>query len=491
MSEIYNSKILKYFIYFISSLLFVLLFSITLSPLYQNIYGNDSAIFQIIGKSWSEGFIPYIDTFDHKGPYIFFIDMLGYAITGNKYGLLLIQILNFFVYSIIIDIMVKHFIKTKNNILTIILTVFITWTVCISYDGGNLTEEYLLPIISLSMFGIFIFFENCEKLGIKNIPSHNYKWAFIYGVAFGLSFLTRITNSIGICCGVFIITILLILSKQWQNLIHNIIYFIFGFLICTLPFIIYFASKNALYDMLYGTIIYNIEYAKNSSDSVDLIRSLRWISKCFFAYGIICSSSLLIFKKKFIIGFSSLFIGTITFLMFISGQRYLHYTLIAAPYYVFIISQFIDVFDKTKFKKLAVFFTIFMCGISTIYRILDLKLGNNEYYTSELETYKKLLDNVDDKNNFIGYNASPSIYLKYDIAPSNKYFILQDWQGKKSPILMEKIYNSFNEKNIDWILVSKPYDSNETIGIQNLLDEKYYIYDEADFESHLILYKLK
>lgn len=54
------------------SLAFVYLFSYTVSFRYSYI-GGDSTIFQLIGKSWLEGALPYKDIFDHKGPLIFLL----------------------------------------------------------------------------------------------------------------------------------------------------------------------------------------------------------------------------------------------------------------------------------------------------------------------------------------------------------------------------------------------------------------------------------
>jgi hypothetical protein len=71
--------------FIILSSTFVTLFSYTTSPIYSE-WGDtpDSPIFQIIGKYWKEGWIPYKDLWDLKGPYIFFMDAIGYWLTGTR-----------------------------------------------------------------------------------------------------------------------------------------------------------------------------------------------------------------------------------------------------------------------------------------------------------------------------------------------------------------------------------------------------------------------
>jgi len=43
-------------------------------------------MFQIIGKAWTEGITPYVGVFDHKGPFIFFVNALGYLMGKIWFG---------------------------------------------------------------------------------------------------------------------------------------------------------------------------------------------------------------------------------------------------------------------------------------------------------------------------------------------------------------------------------------------------------------------
>ena len=72
---------------------FVLRFSYSTSFVWPGYYGYDSAIFQFIGRAWAGGTVPYAGLFDHKGPLIFFIDMLGWLIHGRA-GILVVQTLS-------------------------------------------------------------------------------------------------------------------------------------------------------------------------------------------------------------------------------------------------------------------------------------------------------------------------------------------------------------------------------------------------------------
>ena len=61
----------------ITACAFVTICSTNTSPLYRG--GNiDDAIFETTGKGWANGYPPYQYFFEHKGPFIFFVNALGY-----------------------------------------------------------------------------------------------------------------------------------------------------------------------------------------------------------------------------------------------------------------------------------------------------------------------------------------------------------------------------------------------------------------------------
>ena len=63
------------------------------SPLHQSNLRlmPDQDFFQLVGKVWAEGGVPYRDIWDQKGPFIFFVNMLGWKLTGNGYGIVIIE----------------------------------------------------------------------------------------------------------------------------------------------------------------------------------------------------------------------------------------------------------------------------------------------------------------------------------------------------------------------------------------------------------------
>lgn len=168
---------------------FVLFRSYSTSFLFPDIYGNDSAQFQIIGRMWSEGKLPYVDCFDHKGPVIFLIDMIGYKITGNSVGIMILQIVFMFFTLLALYAMCKD---NKYWVVIILASIF---TIAFNYAEGNLTGEYCLPFLAYSM---------CLQLKYINEEDkeHSPGSAFFYGISFAVCLLTRLSNAIPIAAGV-------------------------------------------------------------------------------------------------------------------------------------------------------------------------------------------------------------------------------------------------------------------------------------------------
>ena len=63
------------------------------SPLW-NSFCADQSMFSVIGANWAEGKLPYVDTWDSKGPFIFFMNMIGHRLARGEMGIFILQTIN-------------------------------------------------------------------------------------------------------------------------------------------------------------------------------------------------------------------------------------------------------------------------------------------------------------------------------------------------------------------------------------------------------------
>ncbi len=232
---------------------FVLIFSISTSFRYPGFGGGDSAIFQAVGRGWSQGLLPYGQMFDHKGPLIFFINALGYAVRGRA-GLMLFQTVSLAAAIWFIYQMGRVYLNRPFSVLAAASSVLY---IARTFDEGNMTEEYSLPFIAASLW---LLLRWCRRVQTDGPADHPWQWAAVYGLSFGAILMMRVTNAVSFCCFVAVVCVYLVIWGRWKNLGQNALGFVGGFLGITAPFGIYFAAKGLFDEMLYGTLIYNVRY---------------------------------------------------------------------------------------------------------------------------------------------------------------------------------------------------------------------------------------
>lgn len=301
------------------SFAFVYIFSYSTSFKYS-LLGGDSAVFQVVGKYWLEGVLPYKEIFDHKGPIVYVINALGYMIYPRS-GIMVPQIIFMYV-SLLFSwriIEVLNFNRGKLLVFGLTLLYYVA-----HYHAGNYATEYNMPFL---MAAVYIFLRDL------NSPRVPILHGFIYGFGFGASILLRTTNAMPLCCCAFLSAVFLLKSGELKNLWQNFLSFCAGFLVIVLPFVIYFAAHGALYDALYGTILFNMKYIGISPPQDTFrykflfvsVHSMPMILMAVASLGEILQGR----TNKLIV--SGLFIGMMIIFLQTNMRLYIHYYMIIVP----------------------------------------------------------------------------------------------------------------------------------------------------------------
>ncbi|MBR1719172.1 MAG: hypothetical protein IJ726_01975 [Phocaeicola sp.] len=482
-----NKEIIKNAsISFLLAFVFILVFS-TSTTILGTSFSLDSAIFQLIGKYWKEGVIPYTGLWDSKGPMIYFINALGYFLTNSNTGVFLIQIISL---SITIYYIYSFFRLNFTEKTSWLLSLIALLGLSNCYESGNLVEEYLLPILVSSFFYMYKW---TDTAFVKKDYNHSLFFAFLYGLVLAFSLLTRLTNAIGVCIGVFIIVLTLLLTRNWKNLFLCALSFVCGFCTLVLPFFVYFYFNDALYDMWYGSVLYNIEYASSSSKTAyeslyALLSHLLAYSNNFFLFfisvGVVCFN-----KERRLIGFFWLCVSCITYLYFCFTFRYSHYSIITLPYFCIGIIELKIILDSSKnilIKKTGYFLLnsfVFFIIVGSSFQVYQVVTSEKD----ELSDYKSILSEIPERDmvSFVGYNTEAYFYLKLNMKPCYRFFCIQDWISSNGASILPILKETFEKGDAKWILV-KTY--GDICGIQNILDQRYLLYDK---KNDLLLYRLK
>lgn len=478
---------------YVAAILFLLLNSFATSPLFGAAYSGDAAMFLTIGKYWAKGTLPYVGLWDSKGPIIFGINALGYLLLDSKYGVFLIQILCLLVATTIIF---KIFQKKGNRIIALCGTCVVLWIMLTDYAGDG-TEEFALPLLCASFYLMYDWtLQKVEKGKSQHAPAA----AFLYGSVFSFCFLTRLTNAVGVCAGVLVITITLLLNKEYKNLIKNAVAFLLGVAIVILPFVIYFQSKGILYDAFYGTFLYNLDYAGKSDMGLSTM-SFGYMCQMIAGYsgaiflmvtGLI---EILFIKERRTSGAMWAAIGAVTTAWLFRSYGFLHYGLIALPYFPIAMTELWSL--KPAKRELKAVCKILVCGFVFLGILGSVKtfrgqswehsvLRNREQYENQ-QPDEKILAAIpeEDKGSFVAYNTASDIYLRTEIKPCYPFFTMQDWAASQSESLTKMVINTYKNGSAKWILVSG--DPKETL-IYETLESRYYV---EKTEENYTLYHLK
>ncbi len=282
---------------------------------------GDTVLFATFGHAWIQGLLPYVDLFDHKGPAIFFVNMLGVSM-GQGFEQVELGIVLLEVFFGAVWLALTFWLFRKNPIYGL-------WTLLSgiivllrdAHNGGNFTEEYCLVF---AMACVVVFFSQSTAL----------RWRFfLYGLCGAATFLFRMNNAIvPLCICIFAFCQLRSLA-QWKQAFMSALV---GFLMVILPTALYFYAHDALSLLLDAALWYNVTYVDNS-DALQGMQTLAW----WFALTLLMEALLIVWLmvkqrdvrtvQAIVLFFATLGIGCL-----LSGRTYQHYMINLLPAHFFL-----------------------------------------------------------------------------------------------------------------------------------------------------------
>ncbi len=462
---------------------FVTFFSYTTSPLYPGIGDSpDSAMFQIIGRYWSQGDIPYQSLWDLKGPYIFLVNALGYAMTDTRTGVFLIQVVFLTLTLFFTYITLRLALRPRGALLWCIASLL---PLSYIYEGGNLTEEYLLPFLSLSFYLILRWLVRFERTAEVSHPSID---AVVEGVTFALCLFSRLTNALSLCAAIVVILVVMVTKRQFAFFLKYLMSFFLGFLLITIPFVSFFSFHGALSDMLKATLVFPFQYAVNATQDIFDAGVHHFVLSYFCAIVLLVIAVTRILRMKTITVRSSLYLAASVcpLLWFCHSNGYAHYGMTVFPLYAIIVMEL----GQRDFKPVLAIFvaaTIIGCGSKVLYMCKMLHWNNPD--VAQCGLFLSQAPRVD-YSSFVAYNVDPNIYLYLDARPAVPFFCLQDFVVSRIPSLRDSLRNTFINGKVKWILVSYAQRPMQQMVVIDILKQDYKV-EKEDVNSKLVLFSKK
>lgn len=458
----------------------------------------DSQNFWLIGRSMAAGQVAYRDIFDHKGPYIFFINEIAAWISSNsEIGLFFLECIENIVNIIIVYIIAGYYTKNEESaVLSAMAFLGVSFNF-FTFVTGNLTDSWSVMFQLISILFIF-------KYAISGEEEHPPVYMYIHGLCATIVMMMRPNNAgMWIPFGI-VLAIRLFSLKKLKNFFVNLGTLSAGVLTGFLPYIFYGLRHDCFDDMWYGMFTANFTYTSNNAS---------WARFPFFLREFIFKPSIIVVILGIIstgivirclnniylkVSFVSMFICSLIF-MNVSLRSDGQYNQL---YMVFIIPFCIASFNKFgKYLKQWIWITliIIMVLLSNLQLIKQItKYGAFHYfYESAVDMRDRMLLDEDDKVLVLGCNSV--FYNVTNTLPHIKYFITYGGglDYSRFPDAVEMQRDSILSLENKYIMMSTRRDGSiygiEDVdnSIKKCLEENYKIAYEKTDGIYAVMYEIK
>lgn len=450
-------SVFKYFVLFIVSVLFLLVFSSQTTPLMNN-YGGDSAMFILLGKMFNLGKIPYIDFFDHKGPILIFIEAFGLHLSSdNRTGIFLLQCINLLITQFLIYRIARYFSLTPLFALSVVILSLLMFSFTI--QGGNTCEEWSLPYLYLSLF-LTISVD-------KNVSLKRYAYIFVLGVSAAIIFWIRANNMGVICACLIYLFVLSLRDRNTKDVCFMCISFILGFLSVSIPLIIYFMRINALIDMIYASLLFNIRYI-HYSDYNEPLTIINLIKGWGSWFALFVGAVLYYFKNRnFRIILGSMLLLFMAIITTRLGLGYFHYMTLNLPLFSLGI-VFLLLVNKEKFGERCRS-SIFAVSVLFLSAYTLIKINNRQYIQDQDDTEfilnaQDIASNIpiNERYSVFGYCIPTRFWLITDVAPCYRFFSKQEWHGLHDKNILISVNRFMIEDKPLWVILPSDFEEQDS-----------------------------
>ena len=209
----------------------------------------DANIYLSVGKGMTQGRVMYRDLYDHKGPLLYAMHALCALISFDSFlgvyvmEVLLAAVCLFFGYKTM-----KLYARTNGAAMMLPVlawAVYAAWSFC----EGDSAEEMCMPLVAASIWHVLRFLKNGER-------RMSARGLMLEGALAGCVLWIKFTG-LGIQAGLLLtVFVRHLLRREWKDSLRMVGWMLAGFLLSTLPWIVYFGVNGAIGDWL-GVYFYD------------------------------------------------------------------------------------------------------------------------------------------------------------------------------------------------------------------------------------------
>ena len=441
------------------------------SPLYAINDWVDANCFFTVGKAMFSGKTVYLDIYEQKGIFLYFLHGIAYLISNTSFlGVYFIEVLSFSAF-LYITYLTSRLFASKLSSLCVLAPMSLALLCTRAFCQGDSAEQLMLPLL---LFPVYCFLKSSQE-GRGGLPE-NYEIALIGGL-FMLVLLTKFTL-VGVFFGyVLALAVLCVIKKEPLTILRLALLFCAGALIAFLPFLIYFIATGSLsaffevyfYNNLFLYPVFSEEYSIWSN----LIYSFSANAVCFIALalGLVF---FLPFGKKREVRIAIPLISFFPFFFIYVGGRFHEYYALGVLFLSSLgfvaLAHFIDLLlgklQNYRGSKLAS--SVSVLAVSLLCIALCFVCSSNAFLigTQKEETWQykfaEIIESSDEKT-LINYDSLDlGLYTATGIVPDEKYFCRLNIQLEEMDECLDR---AVEEKRAKFVVYRGAYPPN--IVLQN------------------------
>lgn len=481
---------------FISLALSVIyLFDCPLQPWINGSTGIDSSVFLTVAMMMEKGYMPYRDSFDHKGPFLYILNYLGNKLSYYN-GTWFIEVVFLAITFFILYKIARLLAGRAASVITVLISISLLFT----YLGsGNYSEEYAMPFIAAAVY-IFMDYLLNERLTAPRVA--------LSGTAFGLVLMLR-ANMIAVwivfCLYIFV---KLIIAGKYKTLFAVIAEFLFGTLLAILPMLVWLSARGALADFWEDYILFNTLYSSEGGGRA--VMAAKWEAFIKFTNSTVFLLSFFSIlyhsfdkeKRSVHLAYAAYMILTIL-LMIMSGMDYPHYGLVLVPAAVYPLSLiFLDaesIREESVRRAFLSVITLYALSVLIMPKWLDhvkavpdiVSNRNKAAYAEDEElsaVLELIADNSDKNDSICVYGNWNIVYVLSQRKHATRYSYLVPI-GIINPKIMDEYWAQLEEEQPSIVIIPEGRHYEQ---IENYVDRNSYkllwTKDETNAQS-LTVYK--
>lgn len=443
---------------------FMLIFGICNTPL-GAIIGSDNAMYLTMGTAIAQGYAPYTQIFDHKGPLLFVLQAIPQAIAGgySTFAVFVMEVVFLFASLRVLCAICR---MLRAPCVPVQLAYLLM--ICPLLDGGNLNEEYanLFTLVGL-------------LLALRAFGEQSVRGRALTACAAGmgamtmLAFLLRANNMLPLCAVTLALAAALAVGRDWPSLGRCALGFSLGLAGALLPIALWLAARGALSEAVYGAIVHNMRYAGTGDvGRVHMLLHSGYGLAAIALAALTCAGALTLLRRRSALSLA-LAAGAAAagLAAFISHKYYNHYLMLGVPLSAVGAALLLAALRRWETRAARALSALCAVGCCAALVVLGVQTNRNrigwrEDYLAYAADAQALYTQVpeQDRDSFMAYRVEPRWYVAAEALPCMRFYFLQEILAQADPAVMDEIVETFTTQPPRWLVLyynrafSPPYD---------------------------------